>query len=84
MVLHYSAYLPLLCFDENIIHSFVEYLQRCENAPNPEEVSELTGLPIDICKERIQWILFLDSYIRRNRDQKFHVVRRRKLKDFLE
>lgn len=84
MELHYSAYLPLLCFDDSTINSYVEYLRGCENEPKPEEVSKLTGLPIDICKEKIQLILFLNSCICRNRDRIFQAVRRRKLKNFLE
>lgn len=84
MRLYQSAFLPLLCFDDNTINSFVDHLRRYENEPIPEDVSKATGIPITICRERIQLILYLNSCIQRNRDRAFQAIRRRKLKDFLD
>ena len=84
MELHYSAYLPLLCFDDNTIYVFLNYLRRCESNPNPEEASKATGLPIGACEEKIHQVLYLNNCIHRKRDSAFHAVRRRKLKGFLD
>lgn len=81
---HNSSFLPLLCFDDNTIAAFVNYLQRCESNPISEEASKATGLPIGICKEKIHQVLYLKNCIHRNQNCAFHAVRRRKLKDFLD
>ena len=81
MNFYIPAAFPLLYYDEKTIDTFVNYLCSCEHEPTPQELSEATGISIDICREKLPVILELNKCLLHN---SYRVKRRRALLDYLE
>lgn len=75
------AAFPLLYYDEETIDSFVNYLCSCEYEPTPQELSNATGISIEICQEKLPVILELNKCLLHH---SYRVKRRRALLDYLD
>ena len=81
MEFYLPAAIPMLYYDEETINAVVDYLCSCENEPTPQEVSEATGISIEICEEKVPVVLELN---RRLLHYKNRVRIKRPLKDYLD
>lgn len=81
MEFYIPAAFPMLYYDEKTIDSFVSYLCSCEKEPTPQEFSESTGIPIEICQEKLPVILELNKYLLHH---SYRVKRRRALLDYID
>ena len=78
MKFYLQAALPMLYYDDKTVDKFVEYLTNCEKQPTPQEVSDATGISIEICKDKLPLVLKLNNYF-----DKRYGARRRYLSEFL-
>lgn len=79
MEFYTPAAFPMLYYDERTIDSFVSYLCSCDHEPTPQEVSEATGISLEICKEKVPVVLELNRQLINYRNK-----RRKALKDYLD
>jgi hypothetical protein len=76
MKFYTSAALPMLCYDDKTLYDFVEYFTSCKKPPEPEEVSAATGIPIEICYEKLPLVLRLNAYLNRYNYKKPRRIKR--------
>lgn len=81
MEFYISAALPLLYYDDYTLKRCVDFLRKCDCEPAPQEVSDATNIPIEICQAKIPEVLILNRYLIRKNEAKEQ--RRHRIIDYL-
>ena len=81
MEFYISAALPLLYYDDDTLERCVDFLRKCDCEPTPQEVSDATRIPIEICQAKIPEVLILNRYFIRKNEAKEQ--RRHRIIDYL-
>lgn len=70
MKFYIPAAFPMLYYDDKTVDIFVRYMCSCENEPTPQEVSESTGIPIGICREKVPLVLMLNRCMLKHKNRR--------------